>query len=942
MVNSFGVKSILIVGSIDYEIFCIDMVFGFEKFFFSFKVFLENLFCIEDGVNVMKVQIEVFGFWDVVVEFNIEIQFMLVCVVMQDFMGVLCIVDFVIMCEVVMVFGGDVNKINLFLFVEMVIDYFVIVDLFGFENVFECNVEIEYECNGECYQFLCWGQIVFQDFKVVLFGIGIVYQVNIEYLVKVIYDCINGGVFQVYFDICVGIDLYIMMVNGFGVLGWGVGGIEVEVVMFGQFVFMLILCVVGFKLLGDIFVGVIVIDVVFIIIDMLCKYGVVGKFVEFYGEGVVFVLFVNCVMIGNMLLEFGLIVVIFLIDDVIFEYLCFIGCSEEVVVFVEVYVKEQKFWYDVLYEFVFSEYFEFDFGMVVLLIVGLKCLQDCIFFFEVKMQFEQDILNYVIFLMSEDIVDFELKYLFLVFDFGQVFGEEELIMCFVYISSGVLSNVFNLVLVMIFEGEKYIFDNGVVIFVVIILCINMLNLLVMIVVGFVVWKVFQKGLKQKLWVKIMFGFGLKVVIDYYEKFGFDKDFEGFGFYMVGYGCIICIGNFGLLIEEVFEVINLYDFVVMVVFLGNCNFEGCISFDVKMNYLVSLLLVIVYVLVGLMYFDFEIDVLGKDVDGNDVFFKDIWLLLEEVQEIVDLLILCDQFIKQYVIVFDGDECWCNLLMLDDDMFQWDENLIYVCKVLYFDGMIMEFILVKDIEGVCVMVMFGDLVIIDYILLVGNIKFGMFVVQYFIEYGVDCKDFNFFGLCCGNYEVMICGMFVNICLKNFMVFVVNDGQVVEGGYICDFIQLDGLQLYIYDVCMNYVEQGILFVVFGGKEYGFGFFCDWVVKGMSFLGVKVVIMESFECIYCLNFIGMGVVFLQFFVGESWELLGFDGIEIVLIMGFEEFNNGVILKIVKVIVILSEYLFEGKQLIEFDVVVCIDIFGEVDYYCNGGILQYVLCLLV
>ncbi|MFF7292613.1 aconitate hydratase [Microbacterium sp. NPDC008134] len=942
-VNSFGAKSTLTVGSTDYEIFRIDTVPGFDKLPFSLKVLLENLLRTEDGANVTKAQIEALGSWDAAAEPNTEIQFTPARVVMQDFTGVPCIVDLATMREAVTALGGDANKINPLSPAEMVIDHSVIADLFGSDNALERNVEIEYERNGERYQFLRWGQTAFQDFKVVPPGTGIVHQVNIEHLAKVIYDRTNGGVLQAYPDTCVGTDSHTTMVNGLGVLGWGVGGIEAEAAMLGQPVSMLIPRVVGFKLSGEIPAGVTATDVVLTITDMLRKHGVVGKFVEFYGEGVASVPLANRATIGNMSPEFGSTAAMFPIDDVTLDYLRLTGRSEEAVALVEAYAKEQKLWHDASQEPVFSEYLELDLGTVVPSIAGPKRPQDRILLSEAKSQFEQDILNYATASTSDDVVDLESKHSFPASDPGAVPGEEEPRTTRpVHINSGAPANASKPVPVTTPDGEKYILDNGAVTLAAITSCTNTSNPSVMIAAGLVARKALEKGLKQKPWVKTTLGPGSKVVTDYYEKSGLDKDLEGLGFYTVGYGCTICIGNSGPLIEEVSEAINSHDLAVTAVLSGNRNFEGRISPDVKMNYLASPPLVIAYALAGSMHFDFENDSLGKGSDGSDVYLRDIWPSPDEVQEIVDSSISREQFIKQYATVFDGDERWRSLPTPDDAIFQWDEDSTYVRKAPYFDGMTMELTPVKDIQGARVMATLGDSVTTDHISPAGNIKPGTPAAQYLTEHGVDRKDFNSFGSRRGNHEVMIRGTFANIRLKNLMVSAVNDGAIVEGGFTRDFTLPGGPQSYIYDASMNYQEQGTPLVIFGGKEYGSGSSRDWAAKGTSLLGVKAVITESFERIHRSNLIGMGVVPLQFPAGESWESLGLDGTEIVSIAGLEKLNNGVTPKTVRVTATPSEHSPEGKQAVEFDAVVRIDTPGEADYYRNGGILQYVLRSLV
>jgi aconitate hydratase len=941
-INSFSAKDTLSVGGTDYEIFRIDTVPGYEKLPFSLKVLLENLLRTEDGANVTRAQIEALGSWNPDAEPDTEIQFTPARVVMQDFTGVPCIVDLATMREAVTALGGDADKINPLSPAEMVIDHSVIADLFGTENALERNVEIEYERNGERYQFLRWGQTAFQDFKVVPPGTGIVHQVNIEHLAKVIYDRPVDGVLRAYPDTCVGTDSHTTMVNGLGVLGWGVGGIEAEAAMLGQPVSMLIPRVVGFKLTGEIPAGVTATDVVLTITDMLRKHGVVGKFVEFYGAGVASVPLANRATIGNMSPEFGSTAAMFPIDDVTLDYLRLTGRSEESVALVEAYAKLQSLWHDASHEPAFSEYMELDLGTVVPSIAGPKRPQDRILLSDAKNQFEKDILNYATAQTTEDIVDLESKHSFPASDPGQTPGDEHEETRVVHISSGGPAAASKPVKVTTPEGLSYILDNGAVTLAAITSCTNTSNPSVMLAAGLLARNAVAKGLTQKPWVKTTLGPGSKVVTDYYEKSGLDKSLESLGFYTVGYGCTICIGNSGPLIEEVSAAINENDLAVTAVLSGNRNFEGRISPDVKMNYLASPPLVVAYALAGSMHFDFETDALGTDQDGNDVFLRDIWPSPDEVQATIDTSISREQFIKQYATVFDGDERWKSLPTPDDAIFQWDENSTYVRKAPYFDGMTMELTPVADIHGARVMATLGDSVTTDHISPAGNIKAGTPAAEYLTAHGVDRKDFNSFGSRRGNHEVMIRGTFANIRLKNMLVSAVNDGAVVEGGYTRDFTQEGGPQSFIYDASQNYQAAGVPLVIFGGKEYGSGSSRDWAAKGTSLLGVKAVITESFERIHRSNLIGMGVVPLQFPAGESWESLGLDGTEIVSIEGLEELNEGVTPKTVRVTAAPSEFSAADKATVEFDAVVRIDTPGEADYYRNGGILQYVLRSLV
>ncbi|WP_295010601.1 aconitate hydratase AcnA [uncultured Microbacterium sp.] len=937
-VNSFGAQSTLTVGSTDYEIFRIDTVPGYEKLPFSLKVLLENLLRTEDGANVTKAQIEALGSWDPAAEPDTEIQFTPARVVMQDFTGVPCIVDLATMREAVTALGGDPSKINPLSPAEMVIDHSVIADLFGRPDAIERNVEIEYERNGERYQFLRWGQTAFDDFKVVPPGTGIVHQVNIEHLAKVIYDRTVDGTLRAYPDTCVGTDSHTTMVNGLGVLGWGVGGIEAEAAMLGQPVSMLIPRVVGFKLTGEIPAGVTATDVVLTITDMLRKHGVVGKFVEFYGEGVASVPLANRATIGNMSPEFGSTAAIFPIDDVTLDYLRLTGRDEQAVALVEAYAKEQSLWHDAANEPSFSEYLELDLSTVVPSIAGPKRPQDRILLSEAKAQFEKDILSY-----ATGPIDVADAGSFPASDPGSVPGEEiETNEIPVVLNSGAPAEASKPVKVKTPDGQKYILDNGAVTLAAITSCTNTSNPSVMIAAGLLARKAREKGLKQKPWVKTTLGPGSKVVTDYYEKSGLDKDLEGLGFYTVGYGCTICIGNSGPLIEEVSTAINENDLAVTAVLSGNRNFEGRISPDVKMNYLASPPLVVAYALAGSMNFDFETQALGTDTEGNEVFLKDVWPDPAEVQEIIDSSISRDQFIKQYATVFDGDERWTSLPTPTGPVFEWDADSTYVRKAPYFDGMEATPAPVTDISGARVLATLGDSVTTDHISPAGNIKAGTPAAQYLTEHGVAQKDFNSYGSRRGNHEVMIRGTFANIRLKNALVKAVNDGQQIEGGFTRDFTQEGGPQAYIFDASKNYQEQGTPLVIFGGKEYGSGSSRDWAAKGTNLLGVKAVITESFERIHRSNLIGMGVVPLQFPAGESWESLGLDGTEIVSIAGLEALNEGTTPKTVRVTAEPSEFSPEGKQPIVFDAVVRIDTPGEADYYRNGGILQYVLRSLV
>ncbi|GAA1697546.1 aconitate hydratase [Microcella alkalica] len=934
-VNSFDSLDTLTVGDEGYQVFRIDQVPGYEKLPFSLKVLLENLLRTEDGANVTAEQIRALGAWQPSAEPDTEIQFTPARVVMQDFTGVPCIVDLATMREAVAALGGDPNKINPLAPAELVIDHSVIADLFGTADALERNVEIEYERNGERYQFLRWGQTAFDDFKVVPPGTGIVHQVNIEHLAKVTYTRTVDGVLRAYPDTCVGTDSHTTMVNGLGVLGWGVGGIEAEAAMLGQPVSMLIPKVVGFKLSGAIPTGVTATDVVLTITDMLRKHGVVGKFVEFYGEGVASVPLANRATIGNMSPEFGSTAAMFPIDDVTLDYLRLTGRSEQQVALVEAYSKLQSLWHDPSVEPVFSEYIELDLSTVVPSIAGPRRPQDRIELTQAKSAFETALVDYTNHVHSK--VDAAVEGTFPASDpVGFTPEDEDSAHELSHRHRSSAPTTASAPIDVTVDGKEFTIDHGAVTIAAITSCTNTSNPSVMLAAGLLARNAVRKGLTAKPWVKTTLAPGSKVVTDYYEKAGLTDDLEALGFYTVGYGCTTCIGNSGPLAEEISAAIAEKDLAVTAVLSGNRNFEGRINPDVKMNYLASPPLVIAYALAGSMNFDFEKDPLGTDREGNEVFLRDIWPDAAEVQATIDSSIDTAMFDTQYASVFEGDDRWRSLPTPDGATFEWDEKSTYVRKPPYFDGMTIETSPVTDIDGARVLAKLGDSVTTDHISPAGSIKADSPAGAYLMENGVDRKDFNSYGSRRGNHEVMIRGTFANIRLRNQLL----DG--VEGGFTRDFTQPDGPQSFIYDASRNYQAAGIPLVVFAGKEYGSGSSRDWAAKGTSLLGVRAVIAESFERIHRSNLIGMGVVPLQFRAGETAESLGLDGTETVSISGITELNEGRTPKTVRVTAAPSAQSPEGKSTIQFDAVVRIDTPGEADYYRNGGILQYVLRSLV
>lgn len=923
-VNSFGARGTLQVGNESYEIFRLNAVPGTEKLPYSLKVLAENLLRTEDGANITKDHVLALANWDPSAEPSVEIQFTPARVVMQDFTGVPCVVDLATMREAVAALGGDPDKVNPLSPAEMVIDHSVILDVFGTADAFERNVELEYERNAERYQFLRWGQGAFDDFKVVPPGTGIVHQVNIEYLARTV--MVRNG--QAYPDTCVGTDSHTTMVNGLGVLGWGVGGIEAEAAMLGQPVSMLIPRVVGFKLTGEIQPGVTATDVVLTVTDMLRKHGVVGKFVEFYGKGVAEVPLANRATLGNMSPEFGSTAAIFPIDDETINYLRLTGRDEAQLALVEAYAREQGMWHDADHEPAFSEYLELDLSTVVPSISGPKRPQDRIELSDAKNAFRKDVHNYV----EENHpaphtnLDEAVEESFPASDSAVLsFAEDDAVIPSA--ANGGEGRPSKPVKVTSAERGNFVLDHGAVVVAGITSCTNTSNPSVMLGAALLAKKAVEKGLTTKPWVKTNMAPGSQVVTDYYNKAGLWPYLEKLGYYLGGYGCTTCIGNTGPLPDEISKAINDNDLSVTAVLSGNRNFEGRISPDVKMNYLASPPLVIAYGIAGTMDFDFETDPLGKDHDGNEVFLKDIWPSASEIEETIASSINREMFTSSYADVFKGDERWRGLPTPEGNTFAWSDDSTYVRKAPYFDGMPLEPTPVTDIKGARVLALLGDSVTTDHISPAGSIKSGTPAAQYLDEHGVERKDYNSLGSRRGNHEVMVRGTFANIRLRNQLL------DDVSGGYTRDFTQDGGPQSFIYDASVNYQKAGIPLVVLGGKEYGSGSSRDWAAKGTRLLGVKAVITESFERIHRSNLIGMGVVPLQFPAGESAASLKLDGTETYDISGIEKLNEGSTPKTVQVTATR-----ENGETVQFDAVVRIDTPGEADYYRNGGILQYVL----
>lgn len=935
--DTFGAKTQLRVGDASYEIFKIDKVEGYARLPYSLKILLENLLRTEDGANITADHIRQLGGWDPTAAPSVEIQFTPARVLMQDFTGVPCVVDLATMREAVRDLGGDASKVNPLAPAELVIDHSVIADLFGREDAFARNVELEYERNKERYQFLRWGQTAFNEFKVVPPGTGIVHQVNIEYLARTIMER-NG---QAYPDTVVGTDSHTTMVNGLGVLGWGVGGIEAEAAMLGQPVSMLIPRVVGFKLSGEMPAGTTATDLVLTITEMLRKHGVVGKFVEFYGPGVSAVPLANRATIGNMSPEYGSTVAIFPIDAETVRYLELTGRDAAQVALVEAYAKEQGLWHDPEAEPVYSERLELDLSTIEPSLAGPKRPQDRVPLGAAKTLFRSALTDYV---ADDTVGERDLKpgvpreelprgangpadeasaESFPASDppaneFSDPADEPRDLETAAVGAGGRASNPIR---VTGSDGVQYELDHGAVVIAAITSCTNTSNPQVMIGAALLARNAVEKGLTRKPWVKTTLAPGSKVVMDYYERAGLTPYLNKLGFNLVGYGCTTCIGNSGPLPEEVSAAVNEHDLSVVSVLSGNRNFEGRINPDVKMNYLASPPLVVAYALAGTMDIDLANEPIGEDTEGNPVYLREIWPNSAEIQDVIAQAIGATGFSAAYADVFAGDERWQSLPTPTGDTFAWKSDSTYVRKPPYFEGMQQEPSPVVDIADARVLAKLGDSVTTDHISPAGAIKADSPAGTYLAEHGVPRHEFNSYGSRRGNHEVMIRGTFANIRLRNQLV------PGVEGGFTVN--HLTGEQTSIYDASVAYQEAGIPLVVLAGKEYGSGSSRDWAAKGTMLLGVRAVIAESYERIHRSNLIGMGVLPLQFPVDVTAESLGLTGTESFTITGVTALNDGETPRTVRV---------STDTGVEFDAVVRIDTPGEADYYRHGGILQYVL----
>ena len=883
--NSFNARQNLQVGAQSYQIFQLSALeqYGLNigRLPFSLKILLENLLRTEDGVTVRSEDIRFLANWDAQATPTYEIAFSPARVVLQDFTGVPAIVDLAAMREAMAKLGGDPQRINPLIPVDMVIDHSLIVDEFAHNQAYQRNVDIEYRRNLERYQFARWGQSAFDNFRVVPPGMGIVHQVNLEHLSKVVFHQKDLQQSTLYPDSCVGTDSHTPMVNGLGVLAWGVGGIEAEAAMLGQPISMLIPRVVGFKLEGALSDGVTATDLVLTITDMLRQHGVVGKFVEFYGEGIGAIPVADRATLGNMSPEYGSTVAMFPIDEQSLSYMRLVGHTESDITVVEHYTKAQGLWHDPSTEADYSEYLYLDLSTVQPSIAGPKRPQDRILLKAAQRAYSQDVVDYRTANQTVDAVSLQTP-----------------------------------------KGDSYELTEGAVVLASITSCTNTSNPSVMIAAALVAKKAHEKGLKRKPWVKTSLAPGSKVVTDYYDQAGLTPYLDALGFNLVGYGCATCCGNSGPLVPEVATAIDQHHLTVASVLSGNRNFEGRIHPQIRMNYLMSPPLVVAYAIAGTMNIDLYQDSLGVDTEGNAVYFQDIWPSTTEVQAVMDQVMTTDLYRKGYKDVFVGNARWQQLPTPQSELFAWDEASTYVREPSYFDQMQAEPCQVQDIQGARVLVKLGDSVTTDHISPAGAIPLGTPAADYLTAHGVAPGDFNAYGSRRGNHEVMIRGTFANVRLRNQVA------PGTEGGFTRDFSQFNAPVVTIYEASRNYLQQGTPLIILAGKEYGSGSSRDWAAKGTKLLGVKAVIAESYERIHRSNLVGMGVLPLQYLDGQNAQSLGLVGDEAIEIMGITALNQGETPRTVQV----------KAGSVYFEALVRLDTPSEADYYRHGGIMPYVL----
>ncbi len=926
IVDSFGTRDQLAVDGTSYQIRRLDRVDGSAQLPFSLKVLLENLLRNEDGRLVTPEQVEALAAWDPAAQHGREIAYTPARVLMQDFTGVPCVVDLVAMRDAIAALGGDTRRINPLCPTELVIDHSVIADVFGRADAFRINAELEFERNAERYQLLRWAQQAFDDFSVVPPDTGICHQVNLEYLARVVFTRDGADGPMAYPDTLVGTDSHTPMVNGLGVLGWGVGGIEAEAAMLGQPMSMLIPQVVGLKLTGELQAGTTATDLVLTVAELLRRTGVVGKFVEFFGPGVANVPLANRATIGNMSPEYGATCAIFPVDAITLDYLRLTGRSEHRIRLVEAYTKKQGMWHDPDHEPTYAQTLELDLGSVEPSIAGPKRPQDRIPLRAAPHAVAEllggaettaealaglDEASAESFPASDPIA----------FSRHRPEDGPRTPCCDGKEHPWPSAQV----AVELADDSRTELDNGHVVIAAITSCTNTSNPSVMVGAALLAKKAVEKGLSRKPWVKTSLAPGSRVVTDYYERAGLTPYLDKLGFNLVGYGCTTCIGNSGPLIPEVRRAVVDNDLTVCSVLSGNRNFEGRIHPETRMNFLASPPLVVAYALAGTLRTNLLQDPLGTGSDGKPVYLRDIWPSTGEIAEVVDDNLQAEMFTNSYADVFAGDERWRNLPVPDSDTFQWDPDSTYVRQPPYFDGMSREPQPVTDITGARVLAKLGDSVTTDHISPAGSIRFDSPAGEYLSGHGIERKDFNSYGSRRGNHEVMIRGTFANIRLRNQLA------PGTEGGFTRDFSRPDGPVTTIYDASVNYAAAGTPLVILAGKEYGSGSSRDWAAKGTVLLGARAVLAVSYERIHRSNLIGMGVLPLEFPGGQDADSLGLTGEETFEITGVTALRDSIPDTV---------HVRAGceENAVEFDAKVRIDTPGEADYYRHGGIMQYVL----
>jgi aconitate hydratase len=925
--NSFDARATLNAGGRELEIFRLDALqssYDVARLPFTLKVLLENLLRQEGNGSVSREDIEALARWDAKAEPTQEIAFMPARVLMQDFTGVPAVVDLAAMRDAMANMGGDPSKINPLVPAELVIDHSVQVDVFGTRGAFARNAELEFERNKERYQFLRWGQGAFEGFKVVPPDTGIVHQVNLEYLARVVF--VDDKTNAAYPDTLVGTDSHTTMVNGLGVLGWGVGGIEAEAAMLGQPMSMLIPQVIGFELSGALPEGATATDLVLTVTQMLREYGVVGRFVEFFGKGLSTLPLADRATIGNMSPEFGSTCACFPIDAETLRYLEFSGRPAEQIELVEAYAREQGMFHDESSEApTYTDTLALDLGDVVPSLAGPKRPQDRVPLTDAKDMFEQALEGFLPDGPNGHDADVEGTFPASDPPADGTPGHPDNHHGGGTVTTGASTTAVtsrDSVSVTAEDGTTFELEHGDVVIAAITSCTNTSNPSVMIGAGILARNAVQRGLTVKPWVKTSLAPGSKVVTEYLDRAGLTEYLEELRFHLVGYGCTTCIGNSGPLSPEISAAVNEGDLAVVSVLSGNRNFEGRINQDVKMNYLASPPLCVAYALAGTMDIDLYAEPIGQDRNGQDVYLKDLWPTEREVHDLVEEAVQSDMFRKSYGEVFDGDERWQSLETPAGDRFAWDDSSTYVQNPPYFVDMQREPAPITDIEGARVLALLGDSVTTDHISPAGNIKADSPAGRYLQEHGVKPADFNSYGSRRGNHEVMMRGTFANIRLRNQLAG--GRGPLPEGGVTRYLGDGSGEQMPIYDAAMKYAEQGIPLVVLAGKEYGSGSSRDWAAKGTRLLGVRAVIAESFERIHRSNLVGMGVVPLQYKDGDSAESLGLAGEEAFTIEGLDDGRAK------EVTVHADDKTFTAR--------VRIDTPKEVEYFQHGGILPFVL----